>query len=55
MPVAAQPSVPPPDLAPPADVDTLVEAGLLPEQPVPSSDPPADPPPDDDSPADTQT
>jgi len=45
MPVAQQPSLPPPDPAP-ADVPTLVALGDLPPDPVASPDPPADTPPD---------
>lgn len=40
MPLSAQPEQPPVDPVPLADVATLVAAGLLPEQPVPSADPP---------------
>lgn len=41
MPISPRPSPPARHLAPPADANTLVAAGLLPEQPVPSPDPPA--------------
>jgi hypothetical protein len=41
VPISAQPVTPPPDPVPAADADTLVAAGLLPEQPVPCADPPA--------------
>lgn len=54
MPIAQQPSTPPPDPVPLADVETLVDAGLLPEQPVPSPDPPEPTTPDPVAP-DTQT
>jgi hypothetical protein len=40
MALAPHPTPPPPDPAA-ADTQTLVDAGLLPEQPIPSADPPA--------------
>jgi hypothetical protein len=44
VPVKQQPA-PPPDPAA-ADVQTLVDDGVIPAPPVPSPDPPADDPPD---------